>query len=53
MDNIIFTKADKGNITVALDRTHYINSVNEMLKDSTYEIIQKTLKNLFRPISIK
>jgi len=46
--NIIFTKADKGNITVALDRGHYINSVNSLLKDeSTYKIIQKNpVKNL-------
>jgi len=42
--NIIFTKVDKGNITVALNRTYYINNVNEILKDSTtYEIIRKTL----------
>jgi len=40
--DIIFTKADKGNITVTLDRAYYIDSVNEMLKDpTTYEIIQK------------
>jgi len=46
--NIIFTKADKGNITVALDRAHYINSINEMLIDPlTYEVIQKNpIKNL-------
>jgi len=46
--NILFTKADKGNITVALKRTHYINSVNKMLKDSiTYEIISRNpVKNL-------
>jgi len=42
--DIIFTKADKGNITVALDRAHYIDSVNEILKDSTtYETTQKNL----------
>jgi len=40
--DVIFTKADKGNITVTLDRVHYIDSVNELLKDTTtYEIIQK------------
>jgi len=46
--NIIFTKADKGNITVALDRAHYINSITEMLKDPlTYEVIQRNpVKNL-------
>jgi len=37
--NIIFTKADKGNITVALDRAHYVNSMNLLLKDlSTYDL---------------
>jgi len=46
--NIIFTKADKGNITVALDREHYKNSMELLLKDSsTYEKIQKNpVKNL-------
>jgi len=46
--NTIFTKADKGNITVALDRAHYINSMNEMLKDPLiYKVIQKNpVKNL-------
>jgi len=40
--DIIFTKADKGNITVTLDRARYIDSVNKILKDTTtYEIIQK------------
>jgi len=40
--DIIFTKADKGNITVALDKAHYLDSVNGMLKDNTtYEMIQK------------
>jgi len=41
-------KADKGNIMVALDRAHYINSMNLLLKDlTTYEIIQRKLvKNL-------
>jgi len=46
--NIIFTKADKGNVTVALDRAHYFNSINLMLNDqTTYEKIQKNpVKNL-------
>jgi len=46
--NIIFTKADKANIMVALDRTHYINGMNLLLKDlTTYEAIQKNpVKNL-------
>jgi len=49
--DILFTKADKGNITVTLDRAHYIDSVNEMLKDpTTYEIIQK---NLVKKVELK
>jgi len=40
--NIMFTKADKGNITVALDKEHYIKEINESLKDvNTYMIVQK------------
>jgi len=46
--NIIFTKADKGNVIVALDGAHYFNSINLMLNDqTTYERIQKNpVKNL-------
>jgi len=33
-DDIILTRADKGNITVALDRDDYNNKINEMLSDS-------------------
>jgi len=40
--NIIFTRADKGNITVALDKKHYINAMNESLKDAnTYMLVKK------------
>jgi len=39
---IIFSKADKGNITVAMDRTYYISKVEELLKDkNTYTVIRK------------
>jgi len=34
--DIIFTKADKGNIAVTSDRAHCIDSVNEMLKNTTH-----------------
>jgi len=46
--NVIFTKADKGNVTVALDRAHYFNSIDLMLNDqTTYERIQKNpVRNL-------
>jgi len=40
--NIIYTRADKGNITVALNRNDYINKVEEILRDKeTYELIKK------------
>jgi len=46
--NVIFTKADKGNVTVALDRAHYFESMNKMLDDkTTYQKINKNpVKNL-------
>lgn len=41
-DNIIFTKADKGNTTVALDRSDYVVRVNNMLSDtSTYIVLKR------------
>jgi len=30
--NIIFTRANKGNITVASEKTEYLNEIKEMLK---------------------
>jgi len=40
--NIIFTHADKGNITVALDKDFYIKQVDDMFQDKEiYEIIKK------------
>jgi len=40
--NIIFTRADKGNITVAMDQTFYFSKVEELLKDvSTYTVVKK------------
>jgi len=39
--NIIF-RADKGNITVALEKTEYLNKIEEILNDTeTYEKINK------------
>lgn len=39
--NIIFTRSDKGNVTVAMDRTIYNNKVTELLNDTnTYSIIK-------------
>jgi len=40
--DILFTKADKGNVTVALDRSQYNEKVNNLLKDpTTYSIESK------------
>jgi len=40
--NIIYTRADKGNITVALNRTDYINELEKIFSDKdTYELIKK------------
>jgi len=41
-DRIIFTRADKGNMTIALDRQVYSSRVNEMLQDvNTYEVVER------------
>lgn len=38
--NILFTRADKGNVTVAMTKEYYINKMENILKDnSTYSII--------------
>jgi len=40
--NIIFTRADKGNITVALDKSSYIKKIEELLKnDNTYTVVKR------------
>ena len=40
--NILFTVADKGNKTVAIDKTHYKTVVNQMLADKkTYEFVDE------------
>jgi len=55
--NVIFTRADKGNITVALDRGDYIKKIEDLLNDTnTYTITKKNpiksietnLNNLFK-----
>jgi len=41
-DRIIFTRADKENVMVALDRQVYISRINEMLQDvNTYEVVER------------
>ncbi|KYQ47801.1 hypothetical protein ALC60_13166, partial [Trachymyrmex zeteki] len=42
-DRVISTRADKSNVTIALDRQVYISKVNEMLQENTYKIIEKDL----------
>ncbi|XP_072743287.1 uncharacterized protein [Anoplolepis gracilipes] len=40
--NVILTKADKGNVTVALDKNEYVTKVENLLADeSTYIIVKK------------
>lgn len=40
--NVIFTRADKGNVTVALDREIYLKKMTDMFSDeSTYLILSK------------
>jgi len=48
--DVIFTRADKGNITVALNREDYINSITNMLEDiNTYIKIKKDpISNIFQ-----
>ena len=41
-DRIIFTRADKGNVMVTLDRQVYISRVKEMLQYmNTYEVVER------------
>lgn len=41
--NIIFTRADKGNVTVAMDNDYYKSKVLELLNDpSTYSSQKKS-----------
>jgi len=51
--NLIFSKADKGNITVVLDKEHYINEMNDLLKDiNTYMIVNKNpIKSIERDLN--
>ncbi|EFN70791.1 hypothetical protein EAG_00343, partial [Camponotus floridanus] len=40
--DLILTRADKGNVTVALDKFDYLNKVGDLLRDeNTYTIINK------------
>lgn len=40
-DRVLFTKADKGNITVAIDRQNYIEKVESNLSDAKYYVLLK------------
>jgi len=49
--NILFTRADKGNVTVALNKNVYIDKIVSMLQDKdTYSIINR---NPIRKISVR
>jgi len=40
--NKIFTRADKNNITIAINRSHYIKKMKELLNDKmTYSVVNK------------
>ncbi|XP_018398305.1 PREDICTED: uncharacterized protein LOC108776248 [Cyphomyrmex costatus] len=42
LDSGVFTKADKGNVTVALDKKDYIKKMEDMLNDkNTYIVVKK------------
>ena len=44
--DIIFTNADKGNVTVAIKKQDYINKIEETLQNkNTYQIIEYNLIN--------
>jgi len=51
--NILFTKADKGNVTVAINKEEYMNKMELMLQDkNTYIIILKNpIKSLERKLN--
>jgi len=41
--DIIFTRADKGNITVAMDKSFYIKKMEDVLKDdNTYTVVKRS-----------
>jgi len=40
--NIIFTRADKGNITVAWNKNEYFNKIEELLHDHLCDYGQKS-----------
>jgi len=44
--SIIFTKADKGNITVALDKNEYITRMEDMLHDQDIYIKKTSVNKL-------
>lgn len=55
--NIIFTRADKGNVTVALDKNFYITEIEKVLHDNNTYVkikknpissIEKTLNNTLK-----
>lgn len=40
--NLILTRADKGNVTVALDKNKYVNEIENILGDSdTYTFVER------------
>uniref|UniRef100_A0A5S6QHR6 Reverse transcriptase domain-containing protein n=1 Tax=Trichuris muris TaxID=70415 RepID=A0A5S6QHR6_TRIMR len=60
-EDIIITKADKGNVTVVLDKHEYLDKVTGMLQDGSYEpitydptdSIRKSLKQLVEEFTVE
>lgn len=40
--DVIFTKADKGNVTVALDKNNYLSKIMILLADNNISLLRKT-----------
>lgn len=38
---VLFTRADKGSVTIAVDKQEYIEKIENMLKDKSTYIIEK------------
>jgi len=43
--DMIFTRADKSNVTVAIDKMEYLNKIETMLQDQNTYIIKKKRSN--------
>ena len=52
--NVFFTRADKGNLTVCMNKTDYVNKMNALLDDKrTYKIVKRNLLDRYNRKSTK